>query len=145
MKRWGWWRMFNYYMAMSSSSLRFLVVSGIVLVTMSSVYAWLFFSPDVHKGLSSNGCQVDNEGSWSIGVFYGDSPFALKPIESVSSFDSLLLYITYVMYVGIFVCAIWFLLIYEFEVVSILRIVLGFLVFDAEMSCVAWIWLFMFC
>ncbi|KAL8145928.1 hypothetical protein AgCh_003890 [Apium graveolens] len=84
MKRWGWWRRCNYYMSMSSSSLRFLVVWGIVLVTVSSVYAWLFFSPDVHKGLAHNGCHVDNEGSWSIGVFYGPSPFALKPIESMN-------------------------------------------------------------
>lgn len=60
----------------------------------------LFFSPVVHKGLSYNGCQVDNEGSWSIGVFYGDSPFALKPIESVSSSNSLFLYICYVIFVG---------------------------------------------
>ena len=32
------------------------------------------------------GCREDNEGSWSIGVFYGDSPFSLKPIEAVSFF-----------------------------------------------------------
>lgn len=83
MKRWGWWKLCNYYMVKSSSS-RFLIVWGIVLVTVSSIYAWLFFTPDVHKGLAFNGCQVDNEGSWSIGVFYGASPFALKPIESVS-------------------------------------------------------------
>lgn len=43
---------------------------------------------------------MDNEGSWSIGVFYGDSPFALKPIESVSSSNSLFMYISYVIYVG---------------------------------------------
>ena len=30
--------------------------------------------------------QEDNEGSWSVGVFYGDSPFSLKPIEAVSFF-----------------------------------------------------------
>lgn len=83
MRRWGWWQLCKYYMV-KSSSFRFLVAWGIVLVTVSSVYAWLSLSPDVHKGLSSNGCQVDSEGSWSIGVFYGDSPFHLKPIESVS-------------------------------------------------------------
>nr|XP_017253562.1 PREDICTED: glycosyltransferase family protein 64 protein C5 isoform X2 [Daucus carota subsp. sativus] len=81
MRRWGWWQLCKYYMV-KSSSFRFLVAWGIVLVTVSSVYAWLSLSPDVHKGLSSNGCQVDSEGSWSIGVFYGDSPFHLKPIES---------------------------------------------------------------
>ncbi|XP_071721828.1 LOW QUALITY PROTEIN: glucosamine inositolphosphorylceramide transferase 1-like [Rutidosis leptorrhynchoides] len=30
------------------------------------------------------GCQEDNEGSWSIGVLYGQSPFSLKPIEDVN-------------------------------------------------------------
>ncbi|KAF2318433.1 hypothetical protein GH714_007454 [Hevea brasiliensis] len=34
-------------------------------------------------GLNSVGCQEDNEGSWSIGLFYGDSPFSLKPIETM--------------------------------------------------------------
>jgi len=55
-------------------------------------YGWLVFSKpysrstNVGVGLNSLGCQEDNEGSWSIGVFYGDSPFSLKPIEAVSFF-----------------------------------------------------------
>ncbi|EEF29466.1 transferase, transferring glycosyl groups, putative [Ricinus communis] len=35
-------------------------------------------------GLNSVGCRQDNEGSWSIGVFYGHSPFSLKPIETMN-------------------------------------------------------------
>jgi len=56
-------------------------------------YGWLVFSKpysrstNVGVGLNSLGCQEDNEGSWSIGVFYGDSPFSLKPIEAVSFFS----------------------------------------------------------
>ncbi|GKB26608.1 glycosyltransferase family protein 64 protein C5, partial [Tanacetum coccineum] len=34
------------------------------------------------------GCHEDSEGSWSIGVFYGDSPFSLKPIESMNVWDN---------------------------------------------------------
>ncbi|CDY14152.1 BnaC02g02690D [Brassica napus] len=51
-------------------------------------YAWLAFSPHIgrtdHVSSSSLGCREDNEGSWSIGVFYGDSPFTLKPIETIN-------------------------------------------------------------
>ncbi|KAJ6323073.1 hypothetical protein OIU77_012828 [Salix suchowensis] len=53
-------------------------------------YGWLMFSKpylrstNVGFGLNSLGCQEDNEGSWSIGVYYGDSPFSLKPIESMN-------------------------------------------------------------
>ncbi|KAI7753161.1 hypothetical protein M8C21_010961 [Ambrosia artemisiifolia] len=34
------------------------------------------------------GCQEDNEGSWGIGVFYGDDPFSLKPIEDLNIWDN---------------------------------------------------------
>ena len=33
-------------------------------------------------------CRPDAEGSWSAGVFLGDSPFSLKPIEHVTSSPS---------------------------------------------------------
>ncbi|KAF3539056.1 hypothetical protein F2Q69_00018396 [Brassica cretica] len=55
---------------------------------ISITYAWLAFSPHIgrtdHVSSSSLGCREDNEGSWSIGVFYGDSPFTLKPIETIN-------------------------------------------------------------
>lgn len=57
---------------------------------VSATYAWLAFPPHLgrtdHVSSSSLGCIEYNEGSWSIGVFYGDSPFSLKPIETVSFF-----------------------------------------------------------
>ncbi|AED90753.1 Glucosamine inositolphosphorylceramide transferase 1 [Arabidopsis thaliana] len=53
---------------------------------VAATYAWFVFPPHIgrtdHVSSSSLGCREDNEGSWSIGVFYGDSPFSLKPIET---------------------------------------------------------------
>ncbi|KAG9158628.1 hypothetical protein Leryth_019222 [Lithospermum erythrorhizon] len=54
------------------------------LGVVGSIYARLMFSPNVHGMLTKLGCVEDNEGSWAIGVFYGDSPFSLKPIEDVN-------------------------------------------------------------
>ncbi|KAH7537021.1 hypothetical protein FEM48_Zijuj03G0048100 [Ziziphus jujuba var. spinosa] len=52
---------------------------------MATLYTWFAFSPNVRTGLVvSVGCQEDNEGSWSVGVFFGDSPFSLKPIETMN-------------------------------------------------------------
>ncbi|CAH8324383.1 unnamed protein product [Eruca vesicaria subsp. sativa] len=55
---------------------------------VAATYAWLAFPPHIgrtdHVSSSSLGCREDNEGSWSIGVYYGDSPFTLKPIETMN-------------------------------------------------------------
>jgi hypothetical protein len=61
----------------------------VVYGALATLYAWLVFSPPVRPPAlagSMLGCQEDNEGSWSVGVFYGDSPFSLKPIETVRFF-----------------------------------------------------------
>lgn len=74
----------------SSSVRRFLFfVSCFGLYALVALtYAWLAFPPHIgrtyHVSSSSLGCREDNEGSWSVGVYYGDSPFTLKPIETVS-------------------------------------------------------------
>ncbi|KAL8162076.1 hypothetical protein V2J09_013565 [Rumex salicifolius] len=72
-----------------SSAFIFFFSVILLLGSIASLYAWLFFTPYVRTpyirtGLSSLGCEGDNEGSWSIGVFYGDSPFTLKPIEETN-------------------------------------------------------------
>lgn len=66
------------------STLVFFLVCFVILGSIATLYAWLLFNPYARTTLSSNGCQEDNEGSWAIGVFYGDSPFSLKPIENVN-------------------------------------------------------------
>ncbi|XP_010278278.1 PREDICTED: glycosyltransferase family protein 64 protein C5-like [Nelumbo nucifera] len=74
--RWRWDHCFL------SSTFLFILVSFVVFGSVATLYAWLIFSPYERPFLSSFGCQDDSEGSWSVGVFYGDSPFSLKPIES---------------------------------------------------------------
>ena len=75
-----------------SSGFMFFLGCLVLYGSIGMFYGWLVFSKpysrstNVGVGLNSLGCQEDNEGSWSIGVFYGDSPFSLKPIEAVSFF-----------------------------------------------------------
>lgn len=67
-----------------STTLLYYIMSFIFFSIVGVFYAWLAFSP--YKNISdavSTGCQPDNEGSWSIGLFRGSSPFSLKPIEMV--------------------------------------------------------------
>lgn len=70
-----------------SSSFLFYFWSILFFSVVGTIFAWIAFSP--YKRILSvgpvAGCQPDNEGSWSIGVYRGASPFALQPIE-MSSF-----------------------------------------------------------
>ncbi|XP_015941198.1 glucosamine inositolphosphorylceramide transferase 1 [Arachis duranensis] len=74
----------SYYNRIFSSGFIFFFGCFVFFGSIATLYGWLAFSPAVHAGLSTLGCQEDNEGSWSIGIFYGDSPFTLKPIESAN-------------------------------------------------------------
>lgn len=67
-----------------SSAFAFFLVSFVLLGSIAGLYSRLMLTPNVRAGLSALGCREDNEGSWAIGVFYGDSPFSLKPVEDVS-------------------------------------------------------------
>jgi hypothetical protein len=86
MKCWCRWRLENqhYYNRIFNSGFVFFFGCFVLFGSIASFYGWLAFSPSVHTSLSPFGCQDDNEGSWSIGIFFGDSPFSLKPIEFVS-------------------------------------------------------------
>jgi len=86
MKCWCRWRLENqhYYNRFFSSGFVFFFACFVLFGSIASFYGWLSFSPSVHESLSPFGCHDDNEGSWSIGIFYGHSPFSLKPIEFVS-------------------------------------------------------------
>ncbi|CAI8603980.1 unnamed protein product [Vicia faba] len=92
MKCWCRWRLENqhYYNRFFSSGFVFFFGCFVLFGSIASFYGWLAFSPAVHTALSPFGCQDDNEGSWAIGIFYGDSPFSLKPIEfsNISNDDS---------------------------------------------------------
>lgn len=66
------------------SPFAFFFFSFVLLGSIAGLYVHLLLTPNVHAALSTSGCREDNEGSWAIGVFYGDSPFSLKPIEDVS-------------------------------------------------------------
>ncbi|GAV77800.1 Glyco_transf_64 domain-containing protein [Cephalotus follicularis] len=71
-----------------ASGFVFFVGCFVLYAMIASVYAWLVvFKPYVRTdvvGVSSLGCQEDNEGSWSIGVLSGHSPFSVKPIEHMN-------------------------------------------------------------
>lgn len=70
-----------------SSGLLFFFACFVLYGSLATLYAWLVFSPPVRApnlGGVTLGCQEDNEGSWSVGVFYGDSPFSLQPIEAMN-------------------------------------------------------------
>eukprot|EP00249_Psilotum_nudum_P019997 c27513_g1_i2 orf=543-2864(+) len=66
-----------------SSAFVFFLSAFIIFGFLGTFYAWLTFSPFERQIADSTGlaCQEDNEGSWAIGVFYGDTPFSLRPIE----------------------------------------------------------------
>lgn len=78
-----------------SSTFAYFLVSFVVLGTIGSLYARYVLIANVRTGIAAFGCQDDTEGSWALGIFYGDSPFSLKPIEDVSFlYISLFLYIS---------------------------------------------------
>lgn len=74
-----------------SSGFVFFFGCFVLFGSVATLYVWFAFTPYYYarspaESASSSamlGCQEDNEGSWSIGVFFGDSPFSLKPIEAV--------------------------------------------------------------
>lgn len=82
LKCWCRWRWHHCFL---SSAFIFFLTSFLILGSVASIFAWLTFSPYMRPPpfpSSLGGCNDDNEGSWSVGIFYGDSPFSLKPIES---------------------------------------------------------------
>ncbi|CAD5182161.1 unnamed protein product [Musa acuminata subsp. malaccensis] len=70
------------FLSCSPSAVSFLLssllASGIVAVAF---FLFVVSSSRRPPVLAVDGCGPDSEGSWSIGVFYGSSPFSLSPIE----------------------------------------------------------------
>lgn len=75
-----------------SWTVHYLFVTFLLCSSIGVFYIfYLFSNPNLNYYINNNnsiGCQEDNEGSWGIGVFYGDSPFSLKPIEAMNISDS---------------------------------------------------------
>ncbi|CAA0814343.1 Glycosyltransferase family protein 64 protein C5 [Striga hermonthica] len=67
-----------------SSAFAYFLFSFVVLGSIGSLYARFMGTANVRAGMTTLGCQEDSEGSWAIGIFYGDSPFTLKPIEAMN-------------------------------------------------------------
>ncbi|MCO5582299.1 hypothetical protein L7F22_036191 [Adiantum nelumboides] len=56
----------------------------VILGTVGLAFSWLILSPFRSLYLGSFlACQNDNEGSWAVGMYFGSSPFSLRPIEQV--------------------------------------------------------------
>ncbi|PKA56341.1 alpha-1,4-N-acetylglucosaminyltransferase EXTL3 [Apostasia shenzhenica] len=72
------------FRCLQSAMILYLFSATLIVGSVGTLFAWLTFSP-FQRSLATTssvfGCQPDGEGSWSIGIFYGDSPLALKPIE----------------------------------------------------------------
>ncbi|KAL9164213.1 hypothetical protein ABFS82_06G090600 [Erythranthe guttata] len=67
-----------------SSTFAYFVFSFVVLGSIGSLYGRYMLAANVRTGIAAQGCEADSEGSWAVGVYYGDSPFSLKPIEAVN-------------------------------------------------------------
>ena len=72
---------------LGSSSMMFFAGSLLLFGALGMIFAWLTFTPFMYSNAvfdsSQISCQPDNEGSWSIGIFFGETPFSLRPIELV--------------------------------------------------------------
>lgn len=78
------WRWNNSFRVLSlPSSFFFFIGSFLVLSVTGFAFIRLMISPFGRPNSGSFGCQCDGEGSWSVGVFYGKTPFSLLPIEMV--------------------------------------------------------------
>ncbi|KAG0464930.1 hypothetical protein HPP92_019094 [Vanilla planifolia] len=72
-----------------SATVLYIFSTALFLGSAATFFAWFTFSPfhrpsQLPGPVPGTGCFPDSEGSWSIGVFYGGSPFDLKPIEDIN-------------------------------------------------------------
>lgn len=71
--------------ARSSPALSFLLAAAAAAALVGGAYFWVVVASFRLPESGAVGCRPDGEGSWAIGVFYGSSPFDLRPIELVRS------------------------------------------------------------
>lgn len=79
--RWRRWSRPLSYLRRSSGVIVFLLGSFLAYSIVAIVFFRLWVSSFLTSDLVSTGCHPDGEGSWSIGIFFGKSPFSLAPIE----------------------------------------------------------------
>lgn len=59
----------------------FLLATAATAALVGGFYFWLVVSSFRLPDSGAVGCRPDGEGSWAVGMFYGSSPLALRPIE----------------------------------------------------------------
>ncbi|KAJ0982839.1 hypothetical protein J5N97_011094 [Dioscorea zingiberensis] len=66
-----------------STAVLYLLTAAFLLGSAGIIYSRFTFAvfPDLYTP-PSPGCRPDGEGSWSVGMFYGESPLKLQPLES---------------------------------------------------------------
>ncbi|PKA57279.1 alpha-1,4-N-acetylglucosaminyltransferase EXTL3 [Apostasia shenzhenica] len=79
--RWRRWSRPLGALARPSAPVFFLLGSLLASCVVGIVFFRLWVSSFLTADPVAAGCFPDGEGSWSIGIFYGKSPFSLAPIE----------------------------------------------------------------
>lgn len=67
-----------------SPAASFLLAAAATAAVVGGLYFWVVVSSFRLPDSGAAGCRADGEGSWSVGMFYGSSPFELRSIELVS-------------------------------------------------------------
>ncbi|CAM0954245.1 unnamed protein product [Alopecurus aequalis] len=67
--------------ARASPAVSFLLAVAAAAALVGGAYFWVVVASFRLPEPGARGCLPDGEGSWAIGMFYGKSPFLLRPIE----------------------------------------------------------------
>ena len=71
--------------ARTSPALTFLLAAAAAAALVGGAYFWVVVASFRLPEPGARGCLPDGEGSWAIGMYYGNSPLQLRPIELVST------------------------------------------------------------
>jgi hypothetical protein len=69
----------------ASPAVSFLLAAAAAAALVGGAYFWLVVASFRLPDAQARGCLPDGEGSWALGMYYGNTPFDLRPIELVSS------------------------------------------------------------
>ncbi|XP_051208218.1 glucosamine inositolphosphorylceramide transferase 1 [Lolium perenne] len=65
----------------ASPAVSFLLAAAAAAALVGGAYFWLVVASFRLPDAQARGCLPDGEGSWAVGVYYGNTPFDLRPIE----------------------------------------------------------------